>query len=366
MKRSLLVLLLAALLCLSACAATTETREFNGEDAQEVTIGVAYPVEKIGADTLFAQGVALAVEHINAAGGVLGKPLATYIRDDANDNTAALQIAQTFVDKGISAVIGHWSSDVCYVTEELYEENGVVMITPASTSLSLFEKPYDFIFRMISNNNAYAQAIARDIAEHGEDNIAIYYTDDVYGRDLANRTERALAEEGITVIDRISNITPANAQRIEDRWTAFDCQAVVVAAVMPTAGEVVSTVRRMANTPPIVGADNFDRISFSQAMQGNLDSLYMASYDDASLDQAFLAAFEEANGCKPDIFAIAGYEAAVLLADAMNATQSLDGADIAAHLKSLTDYPSVAGILSYNPQTQEFDGHELYIQALEP
>lgn len=366
MKRTLLCLLLCGLLCLSAgCRAPEDETLYNGDDATEVTIGVAYPVASLEGDTLFEAGLEMAVADINAAGGVMGRPVSLLVRDDENDTTLATQIAQTFIDQGITAVIGHWSTNVTYIVEDVYEEAGVVMITPNATGDDIFDYAYDYIFRMISTNDEYAKAIADYIAGSGLDNIAIYYSDDVYGDGFASTLEIALTQHGVTVADRLNTLSDTNVNRIRDRWRAFDCGGVIIAAVMPEAAAAVNLVQSMGLDLPIFGADNFDRRSFLPSIAGSHERLYYARYHDDDLDVDFRDRFVAAYGQMPDVFAINAYECVTLLCDAMNAAQSTEGADIAAFLKGIEDYPTVSTTLTYNADTQEFDGQPLVVVPMQ-
>lgn len=361
MKRLLLGVLVCALLGATGCATSQNNALYNGDLAEVVTIGVTYPVEHIRGDTLFEEGLEMALADVNAAGGVLGMPMEFLIRDDQNDATLARQIAQSFVDHGITAVIGPWSTNATFIAEDVYEQAGVVMVTPNATGMTIFERPYQYVFRMISNNEEYAAALAAFAAGKGIDNLAIYYSDDLYGRSYARDLEQALANEGITVIDRVSSLTKNNAERVADRWRAFGCEGVVVAAVMPEAGEAIRFIREMNAQYLVFGADNFDRVSFLPSIGGNPEGIYIATYSEANTDADFLRRFREAYGHLPDIFAMTAYESVILLRDAIAATDSLDGAELSAYIRSLEDYQTVSSTLTYNEKTQEFDGMPLVV-----
>lgn len=364
-KRMLLCLCLCGLALLaSACSAPEDIDLYNGEDAQEVTLGVAYPAEALKGDTLFEMGLEMAVSDVNAAGGILGKPLSLLIRDDQGDTTLATQIAQSFIDQGITAVIGHWGTNVAYIVEDIYEQAGVVMITPSATGEDIFEYRYNHIFRMISTNEEYAGAIARYMKAKGMDNIAIYHSDDVYGVGFASTLESALSRNGITVIDRLSSLSSINVQRVRDRWRAFGCRGVIVAAVMPEAAQAVRYVRQMDLALPIFGAENFDRQSFLPSVGNNPENLYTTRYDESALDPDFRDRFVETYGKMPDVFAINAYECVMILADAMNETQSLQGADVAGFLKQVSKYRTISTVITYNEETQEFDGQPLVVAPL--
>ena len=140
-------------------AANSSGTIYNSPYADEIYIGVVYPVESIDENTYLRKGIELAVNGINADGGVLGKTLQWIIRDDQNNTHLAMQIANTFFEQGIAAVIGHWSTNICYFLTDIYEENKTVMLTLAATGMNLFENDYRYVYRMIANNQVFSEAI---------------------------------------------------------------------------------------------------------------------------------------------------------------------------------------------------------------
>jgi branched-chain amino acid transport system substrate-binding protein len=337
---------------------------YNVPRADEIYIGLAYPVELGDKDTYFRLGIDLAVNAINANGGVLGKTLNMAVRDDKNDTLVAMGIAEAFYNQGITAVIGHWSTNVCYFVEDTYEENEIVMLTPNATGVNIFEYDYQYIYRMTASNQIFAKTIAEYMEKDGLRRIAIYYSDDEYGNDFSAVLETELAKCGIDVIDRITGLTPANIKTVMNRWEAFGCDGVIMAALSPEIIEPIRLIHDADNRLPIFGADNFDRISFRETLGSYAGSLYRTSFWLDGLNSEFLAAFRTAYGHDPDIHSIEGYDSVYLLKDAIEAIETMDGAAIAKYLSELKDYRAVSGTLSYNTETQEFEGFNLAVQEL--
>ena len=141
------------------------------------TVGVGVP---IGGNLNVAQeilrGVAQAQEEINKNGGIDGKLLMVEIANDDNDSGTALKVADRFVkNKKIQAVIGHNSSNVSLAVAPVYQEGGLVMITPTSSAENLTETG-DYIFRSTPNTRSLGQPLA-DYAVNtlGKTKIAICF-----------------------------------------------------------------------------------------------------------------------------------------------------------------------------------------------
>ncbi len=349
--------LLLALLLILPCAA----RAGDGP----IKIGIVYPEAAIDEDTFYREGLMMALEAINASGGALGRQLVPVFKDDGNDITNGLIIGQSMIDEGVAAVIGHWSSNVCFVARDLYEAAHLPMISPAATAGRLMDGDVQFTFRTIPGCQAYANALARDMAARGLRRIAIYYTDDVYGFAYANYLEKSLSDLGVAVADRVTSVSPQSAQRVADRWTAFGVDGVFIAATMPDAADAIHLIRSMHPTFPVYGAENFDRMSFRAELDGDASRTYAAGFDLAEIDQAFLRAYREKFGHDPHVFTITGYMAVMMLKDAFEAVGGTDGDAVAAYLRSLKDYPSIGGALSYDPATKEFTGHALTVRGMD-
>jgi branched-chain amino acid transport system substrate-binding protein len=340
-----------------------KVERYNTPEAEVITIGVAYPAATWDKESYYRDGLELAVKEVNESGGVLGKPMDLLIRDDRGDSRVAQQIAETFYDTGITAVIGHWSSDVCYFVEDIYEERKVVMLSASAGSTRLFEFEYQYVFRIVVNNLVYAQTLAEFAEQNGIRRPAIYYAEDTYGTDLAEMAENELTKRQIPVVDRLTSITPSNVKEVIHRWRAFGCDALIMADILDGLTEPVRLIRDAGADFPIFCVENFDQSTFISEIAGYTDNLYSTVYGTEDMDGTFLENFRSAYDRNPNIFEVAGYEAVYLLADAMNAEGSIESGAIVRYLRSLQDYPSVMGHISYNPHTQEFDGQRMRVKT---
>jgi branched-chain amino acid transport system substrate-binding protein len=353
--------LLCALAVLSCTGKNGAEARYNNPDSETVTIGAVFPASLWDNEHYFLDALELAVRRINEAGGVLGKPLSLVIRDDRGDSHVAQAIAETFSDAGITAVVGHWSSEVCYYVEDIYEERRIVMMTPSATSLALFEWDYQYIYRSIVNNQIYAETLADYVESQGFRRPAIYYAEDTYGIDVARMVERELTKRRIPVVDRVASITPANVENILRRWRAFGCDSLVLASSIQYVAEPIQIMRDAGCLLPFF-SETFNNANFQAVMTDYMENLYGIMYSREDMDPAFLADFRAVYERTPDSYEVAGYDAVRLLADAMNAEGSITSAAIVHYLRSLSDYPSMMGRISYNAATHEFEGWRMRVR----
>jgi branched-chain amino acid transport system substrate-binding protein len=129
------------------------------------TIGISVPIStnpNVAQEML--RGVAQAQDEVNLSGGVAGSRLVIAIADDRNDPTIATQVAQAFTkNQSILGVVGHNSSDATLAGAKVYQDQGLVMISPTSTSNKL-TRFGSYIFRTIPANQAFAIPLAKYIA----------------------------------------------------------------------------------------------------------------------------------------------------------------------------------------------------------
>ena len=167
----------------------------------EVLIGVAGPMTGANAwpGEQMQRGAELAVADINAAGGVLGEEVRLLTADDFCDPDQAVAAARKLVSEGVIFVAGHYCSGASIPASKIYEDAGVLMISPASTNPTLTELGRANVFRVIGRDDADGIMDGDYLADHWSDqNIAILHDNTVYGKGLADATREQLHKRGVT------------------------------------------------------------------------------------------------------------------------------------------------------------------------
>ena len=167
----------------------------------EVLIGVAGPMTGANAwpGEQMQRGAELAVADINAAGGVRGEEVRLLTADDFCDPDQALAAARKLVSEGVIFVAGHYCSGASIPASKIYEDAGVLMISPASTNPKLTDLGRANVFRVIGRDDADGITDGDYLADHwkGQD-IAILHDNTVYGKGLADATREQLHKRGLT------------------------------------------------------------------------------------------------------------------------------------------------------------------------
>jgi branched-chain amino acid transport system substrate-binding protein len=168
--------------------------------ADDLTIAVAGPMtgDQAAFGRQMKNGADMAIEQINAAGGVLGKKLALDVEDDACDPKQARSVAEKIVGQKIPFVAGHYCSSSSIPASEAYADGNVLQITPASTNPLFTERKLWNVARVCGRDDQQGAVAGDFIAKNFKGkNIAILNDKTTYGKGLADETKKALNKLGI-------------------------------------------------------------------------------------------------------------------------------------------------------------------------
>lgn len=186
---------------LFSAVAVTALLAFGGGAWADILIGVAGPITGPNAafGAQFQKGAEQAAEDINAAGGVLGQKIKIEIGDDVSDPKQGISVANKFVADGVKYVVGHFNSGVSIPASEVYAENGVLEMTPASTNPQFTERGMWNTFRTCGRDDQQGK-VAGDylVANFNDAKIAVIHDKTPYGVGLADETKKVLNGAGIT------------------------------------------------------------------------------------------------------------------------------------------------------------------------
>jgi branched-chain amino acid transport system substrate-binding protein len=169
--------------------------------AQDVTIAVAGPMT--GSEAAFGRqmknGAEQFVADFNAGPGLMGKKLKLEVGDDACDPKQARSVAEKLAGMKIPFVAGHYCSGSSIPASEVYAENNVLQITPASTNPLFTERKLANVLRVCGRDDQQGLVAADYIAKNFKGkNIAILNDKSTYGKGLADETKKSLNKAGIT------------------------------------------------------------------------------------------------------------------------------------------------------------------------
>ena len=247
MKKTLFALAFAAAF---AHAEDTVTIALAGPETGPVTqYGT---IQKIGAEA--------AIDFINAHGGFNGKKLVAKSYDDACEPKQAVTVANQIVNDGVKFVIGHLCSSSTMPAAEIYDENGIVMITAASTSPELSQKGYTTILRTIGTDLQSAPVSAAYIADVIKPkHIALLHDKQAYGQGLVDAVAADLKTRGIEpVIVEGVNKGQSDFSALITKLKNANVDFVYWGGFHPEAGAILRQGADQGFKPVFMGADGVD------------------------------------------------------------------------------------------------------------
>jgi len=170
----------------------------------DITIAVAGPMtgDLASFGEQLRRGAEMAIADVNAAGGVNGEQLKLEIGDDQCDPKQAVQVANDLVKKGVVFVAGHFCSGSSIPASDIYAEEGILQMTPASTNPKFTEDPaakgVKTIFRSCGRDDKQGSFAGPWLAKtYGGKNVAILDDKSPYGQGLANETQKNMEAAGL-------------------------------------------------------------------------------------------------------------------------------------------------------------------------
>lgn len=352
-QRALAFALAAALGAAFACRRGEETTGGAAGPAAE-PIRVGHFASLTGDTATFGQsadrGIRMAVEEINAAGGVLGRPLEILSEDDRSVTEEARTAAQKLIQRDeVVALLGEVASSRSLAAAPEAQRAGVPMISPASTNPKVTEVG-DYIFRTCFIDPFQGAVMARFAFEDLQARkVAILFDfKQDYSVGLADFFRKTFLELGGEIV-------------ADERYTSgdieFRAQLTTIRAARPDAvfvpgyytelGLIAKQARELGITVPLLGGDGWDSAKTleigGEAVEGNYFSNHYAADSDSPKVQDFVRRYQAKHGSEPDAMAALGYDAAGILADAIRRAGTTDGPKLRDAIAATQGYDAVTG-----------------------
>jgi branched-chain amino acid transport system substrate-binding protein len=146
-------------------------------------------------------GALKAIGHLNDKGGLLGEEIVAISADDACERQQAKAVARQMVSEGVVFVVGHNCSGASLAVSKIYEEAGIIMISPSATNPKVTDEGGSNVFRVIGRDDQQGTLAGNYLADnHSKENIAIMYDSTLYSQNLAEVTKLQLNRRGVTEV----------------------------------------------------------------------------------------------------------------------------------------------------------------------
>ncbi len=297
-------------------------------------------------------GAEQAVADINAAGGVLGEKLVLEIGDDACDPKQAVAVANQLASKGVKFVAGAFCSGSSIPASAVYAEEGIVMISPASTNPKFTdERPGDMIFRVCGRDDQQGQVAGKFLADHfAGKKIAILNDKSAYGLGLAEETRKYYNEAGgKEVLWEAYTAGEKDYTALVSKMKQAGVQVVYIGGYHTEAGLILRQMREQGMDAVVVSGDALVTDEYwaitGKAGEGTL----MTFSPDPRKNPEAAPIVEEfrKKGIEPEGYVLYTYAAIQAWADAVKAAGTTDLEPVVKAL-STGDFKTVLGDLKFD------------------
>ncbi|KAB1075300.1 branched-chain amino acid ABC transporter substrate-binding protein [Methylobacterium planeticum] len=315
-------------------------------------IGLSAPLT--GPDAAFGQGLRLgaeqAVAEINRAGGAGGRKLVLAVGDDASDARQGVALARRFAAEGISLVVGPLSSAVTAQAAPVYEEAGIVVVTPGATWPPLTGRGQWNLFRTVASDAQQGALAGAYLADrYGSGRIALVHDRSSFGRGLADEVARKLKARGHR--EAVFESLPRGARDASDlvaKLKAARVDAVYFGGLAPEGALLVRSLREAGLDAPVIASDGIlDRDFAANAGPGGDGTLMTVTPEPHRLP--------DPKGARPaprspeaDAVAAEAYAAVEILAQGIARARTGDGRKVAAALHAGGPFRTVVGEIGFD------------------
>ena len=305
------------------------------------------------------EGIRLALDEINAGGGVLGKPVKVLTEDDRSLPDEAKTVANKLITRdGVCGILGEIASSRSIAIAPVAEDNEVPMLSPGSTNPKVTEG-YDFVFRNCFIDPFQGTAMA-DFAMNdlGLKKFAILYpVNSDYGVGLRDFFKEAVEKNGGTIVEEVAYTEKSDVDFKGQltRIKSASPDAIYVPGYYTEAGLIAKQARGLGIDVPLLGGDGWDSDQTvtigGDAVNGCYFSNHYSPDEDRPEVKKFVADYKaKYDGKVPDAMAILGYDALKIMVDAVGRAGSTDGAKIRDALAATVDFKGASGITTIDSQ----------------
>jgi len=321
--------------------------------AKDIVIATAGPMT--GPYAVFGAqmkaGAEQAVADLNAAGGVNGSKLVLEIGDDVCDPKQAVAVANQFAGKGVVLVAGHFCSGSSIPASDVYNEEGILQISPASTNPQLTEAGKDNVFRTCGRDDQQgAVAGAYLAANYAGKKIGIVHDKQAYSKGLADETKKALNAAGVKEV-LYDTITPGEKDysALVSKLKAAGVDILYYGGYHTEAGLIVRQMRDQGMKTILVSGDALVTNEY-WSITGDLGEGTMMTFSPDPrknpVAAPIVAKFRE-KGIEPEGYVLYTYGAIQAWAQAVEAAKTTDPEKVANVLKEKT-FNTVLGDIGFD------------------
>ncbi|WP_342067398.1 branched-chain amino acid ABC transporter substrate-binding protein [Achromobacter kerstersii] len=328
-----------------------------GANAQTIKIGVVGPTT--GAVTQYGdmvrEGVDTAIERINAAGGVNGKKLEAVVIDDGCEPKQGPVAANRVVNSKIGFVVGHVCSGATIAAADIYNNEGVVMVTPSATAPAVTDgKNYEFIFRTIGRDDQQGPAAAKFVLEKIKPKkAAVLHDKQSYGQGIATAVKNDLEKGGVPVaIFEGINAGDSDYSAVITKLKSQGVDFVYYGGYHPEMGLLLRQAAEQGVKAKWMGPEGAGNPDINAIAGDSVEGMLLtlpADFTQNAANADIVKSFEAKKRNAGGAFQMTAYTATQVIADGIKGAGSDDPTKVAKYLHA-NSFDTPIGKVSWNKQ----------------
>ncbi len=262
----------------------------------------------------------IAIDEINAAGGIDGILFSFDMKDDVSEAQKAANGYEALYENGMQASIGAVTSGACKSFANAAQEDGVFVLTPSASAAEVIDTG-DMIFRVCFGDPQQGSIAANKLTEVYQKIGVIYDTSDTYSSGIFEAFDAEMTKLGKTYVK--TSFNKENSTNFSAQITNLKgegCDVLFLPIYYTQAGLIAKEAAKQGYNVPIFGCDGLDTIESQLDASVTAEISYCTPFDVKSTDPAvekFVKAYTERFGKAPDQFAADGYDAVMIIYEAM-------------------------------------------------
>jgi branched-chain amino acid transport system substrate-binding protein len=320
----------------------------------QVKMGVIGPIT--GPNAAFGaqlkNGAEQAVADVNAAGGINGQKVDLQFGDDVSDPKQGVSVANKFAGDGVKFVVGAFNSGVTMPSSEVFQENGILQNTPASTNPQVTERKMWNIFRTCGRDDQQGAVAAAYIVKNMKGKkIAIVHDKTTYGKGLADETKKGINKAGIKeVLYEGVNTGDKDFSALVSKIKQTGADLVYWGGLHTEGGLITRQMRDQGVKAPLMGGDGITSDEFAAIGGPAVEGTLMTYGPDPRNNPAAKAVVQKFRDKKfePEAYTLYSYAVVEIYKQAAEAAKSLDPKKVAEKMHSGMTFKTVLGDISYD------------------
>jgi len=327
-------------------------------------------------------GIKMAADEINARGGVMGRRIELIVKDEQGEPSQAAEAVEGLVEKDkVHALLGEVASTNSLAAAPHAQRARVPMITPSATNPRVTQAG-DYIFRACFVDPYQGEAMAKFAATSLKARRAAIFFDanSDFSKGLVETFRPKFAKlGGRVVVERTYTQTDQDFGKELAAIRAAKPDVIYIPGYYGQAGVIARQARQMGMKQPLLGGDGWDAPELwrlgGEALNNSYITNHFSADDPSQAVQTFAAGYEGRYDSAPDAMAALGYDAMMLLADALGRAGGTDGPKLRDAIAQTRNFPGVTGPITLNAERDAvkpavvvrlLDGKFLYRETIHP